>query len=159
MSLGLPDRNRYGGLQGRVLYQSYRGRMRPAAHYLAGPAAALGGPGLPVAAGGQRRHGSAGRACGRNVDGRRDPRRSIPPFARRTFRSWFPRSSGGPGDPVLLFVDTFTNYFTPDVGVATVRVLGCRLFTPADRPPAVLRADLDIDQTTGLRPADPGAAP
>jgi FAD/FMN-containing dehydrogenase/Fe-S oxidoreductase len=53
-----------------------------------------------------------------------DTRRTVPAFAARTFRSWFaehqPRTDG---TPVLLWPDTFTNYFTPEVGIAAVEVL------------------------------------
>jgi Fe-S oxidoreductase len=52
-----------------------------------------------------------------------DARRVPPPFARTTFRSWFADHPVSDGDPVLLWVDTFTNHFTPSVGVAAVRVL------------------------------------
>jgi FAD/FMN-containing dehydrogenase/Fe-S oxidoreductase len=51
--------------------------------------------------------------------------RSIPAFARETFRTWFrrrqPRNLGGA--PVLLWPDTFHNYFLPDTGKAAVEVL------------------------------------
>ncbi|HEX3209775.1 MAG TPA: FAD-binding and (Fe-S)-binding domain-containing protein, partial [Geminicoccaceae bacterium] len=53
------------------------------------------------------------------------PKRSFPPYARQTFRSWMkkhePRiASRG---TVLLFPDTFTNFFRPGTGVAAVEVL------------------------------------
>ncbi|HET8591311.1 MAG TPA: FAD-binding and (Fe-S)-binding domain-containing protein [Nakamurella sp.] len=51
--------------------------------------------------------------------------REIPRFARHTFTDWFaghqPEHPGG--DPVLLWPDTFTNYFQPDIAVAAVEVL------------------------------------
>ena len=51
--------------------------------------------------------------------------RDAPRFAERTFRRWFdehqPRHPDG--DRVLLWPDTFVNYFEPSVGVATVEVL------------------------------------
>ncbi len=51
--------------------------------------------------------------------------RSIPPFAPQTFRSWFqrrqPRNPGA--KPVLLWPDTFNNYFLPDTAKAAVEVL------------------------------------
>lgn len=106
-----------------VLYQSYKGRLRPPSHYSLGwlprwatlarvaprvinAAARLGGPAGLAAAG-------------------VDHRRHIPAFARQTFRSWFAANvpADAPGDEVALFVDTFTNHFTPEVGIATVRVL------------------------------------
>jgi Fe-S oxidoreductase len=61
--------------------------------------------------------------------------RSIPAFAPQTFRAWFqrrPTRSGG-GPPVLLWPDTFNNYFSPDTAKAAVRVLeaaGFQVFLP-----------------------------
>ena len=64
--------------------------------------------------------------------------RDMPPFARETFRAWFARREGGRagGRPVILWPDTFTNYFKPDHGKAAVAVLedaGCRVELPAGR--------------------------
>jgi FAD/FMN-containing dehydrogenase/Fe-S oxidoreductase len=51
--------------------------------------------------------------------------RDIPRFARRTFTDWFdghrPLHPGA--DPVLLWPDTFTNHFEPDIAIAAVHVL------------------------------------
>jgi FAD/FMN-containing dehydrogenase/Fe-S oxidoreductase len=51
--------------------------------------------------------------------------RSIPAFAPQTFRGWFnrrrPRNIGA--SPVLLWPDTFNNYFLPDTAKAAVEVL------------------------------------
>jgi FAD/FMN-containing dehydrogenase/Fe-S oxidoreductase len=53
-----------------------------------------------------------------------EPRRAVPGFAGAPFRSWFEGHDGpATGEPVLLWPDTFTNYFAPDVGVAAVEVL------------------------------------
>ncbi len=51
--------------------------------------------------------------------------RSIPAFARRTFRHWFSqrRPHNSQGTPVLLWPDTFNNYFLPDTAKAAVEVL------------------------------------
>jgi Fe-S oxidoreductase len=51
--------------------------------------------------------------------------RSIPPFAPRTFRDWFSRRERGNPQamPVLLWPDTFNNYFLPDTAKAAVGVL------------------------------------
>ncbi|GAA4203309.1 FAD-binding and (Fe-S)-binding domain-containing protein [Actinocatenispora rupis] len=114
-----------------VLHQTYRRRVRPASHYTLGwlprwarlaahaPAlanAALRAPGLSTVA---KRFGGI------------DARRSLPSFARTTFRRWFERHrpQSTDGDPVLLWVDTFTDHFTPEVGVAAVRVLEDAGFT------------------------------
>ncbi|HKG50970.1 MAG TPA: FAD-linked oxidase C-terminal domain-containing protein [Actinomycetales bacterium] len=55
-----------------------------------------------------------------------DPRRGLPAFAPQTFRRWFAGEGPGPegrhGD-VVLFVDTFTDAFSPEVGRAAVAVL------------------------------------
>lgn len=62
--------------------------------------------------------------------------RSIPALARSTFRSWFarrkPANSAAP--PVVLWPDTFNNYFHPETAVAAVEVLeaaGFQLRLPA----------------------------
>jgi FAD/FMN-containing dehydrogenase/Fe-S oxidoreductase len=66
------------------------------------------------------------------------PERSIPEFATQTFRSWWQqRQAAGEtlatGDPVILWADTFTNHFEPEVAKAAVEVLedaGCRVIVP-----------------------------
>jgi Fe-S oxidoreductase len=102
----------------------YAGRLRPRSAYAMGlipiwARLASHAPGLVNAA--LRAPGLAGvlkRAAG--VDVRREP----PAFAAHTFRSWFaghpPRHGGA---PVLLWPDTFTDHFTPEVGIAAVQVL------------------------------------
>ena len=51
--------------------------------------------------------------------------RSIPAFAPQTFRNWFSRRQlrNPEGAPVLLWPDTFNNYFLPDTATAAVEVL------------------------------------
>ena len=111
-----------------VLYQRYRRRPRPPAHYSLGwlprwarlasrapglANAALRAPGL---AGLAKRLGgidtTAAAAAVRRAD--------LPRLVRRPAGS--PAGSRA-GTPVLLWVDTFTDYFTPEVGRAAVRVL------------------------------------
>ncbi len=113
----------------QVLHQAYRGRLRPRDHYALGwlplwsrlatssPAAARMVNRLlavPAVASVAKRTGG--------IDGRRP----LPQFATMTFRDWFarhePAHSGG-GRCVLLWVDTFTDHFSPQVGIAAVRVL------------------------------------
>ncbi|HEX5404118.1 MAG TPA: FAD-binding and (Fe-S)-binding domain-containing protein [Pseudonocardiaceae bacterium] len=107
-----------------VLHQRYRGRLRPMAHYALGwlprwsrlaakvPAlanAVLAAPGLATVA--KRLAGV-------------DARRGLPRFARQGFRAWFAEHrSPADGRRVLLWVDTFTAHFSPQVGAAAVRVL------------------------------------
>ncbi len=63
-----------------------------------------------------------------------EPGRQAPALAGQTFRDWFARHQGpAAGTEVLLWPDTFTNYFTPEVGIAAVGVLedaGCRVRIP-----------------------------
>jgi FAD/FMN-containing dehydrogenase/Fe-S oxidoreductase len=63
------------------------------------------------------------------------PERAIPAFARRTFREWFGRKTGKEGSPhILLFPDTFTNFFQPEIAIAAVEVLescGFRVSIPS----------------------------
>jgi Fe-S oxidoreductase len=53
------------------------------------------------------------------------PEREIPAFAPQTFRSWFERRQpqNPKAAPVLLWPDTFNNYFLPDTAKAAVEVL------------------------------------
>jgi FAD/FMN-containing dehydrogenase/Fe-S oxidoreductase len=113
-----------------ALYQRYRGRLRPAAHYSLGwlPRWAALAARAPWLANGPLRVPAVAAAAKRL--GGIDQRRPLPAFARRNFRRWFAehqpgagRPVDGRGKPVLLWVDTFTNAFTPEVGQAAVRVL------------------------------------
>ena len=123
-----------GTYKAEVLYQRYRRRLRPPAHYALGwlprwAALASHAPGLANAALGQ----AALAAMAKRLGGI-DARRPLPRFAARSFRAWFaatqaatqtPRTQTGTptGTPVLLWVDTFTDHFAPEVGRAAVRVL------------------------------------
>jgi Fe-S oxidoreductase len=130
-----------------ALYQRYRRRVRPAAHYSLGwlPRwAALVGraPWLAGLANASLRAGPVA-ALAKRLGGI-DRRRGLPRFAAPSFRQWFdgrdavagptagvPAGAGDPhggvaaGDrkPVFLWVDTFTNAFSPQVGRAAVAVL------------------------------------
>jgi FAD/FMN-containing dehydrogenase/Fe-S oxidoreductase len=90
--------------------------------------------------------------------------RRIPPFASQTFRAWFARRQPRNRDslPVLLWPDTFNNYFHPATAQAAVDVLeaaGFRVFLPKenlccgrplydfgllDRAKSLLRRILDV---------------
>ncbi|RMF31522.1 MAG: hypothetical protein D6765_01625 [Bacteroidetes bacterium] len=53
-------------------------------------------------------------------------RRSLPPYARRSFVDWFarrPRPDFEPQGQVVLFADTYLNYHEPHIGRAAVRLL------------------------------------
>jgi FAD/FMN-containing dehydrogenase/Fe-S oxidoreductase len=105
-----------------ALHQAYRGRLRPITHYSLGwlprwARAASRAPRLANAL----LDGPAG-SVGKRLAGI-DRRRTPPRFATTTFRRWFETHPAANGDPVLLWVDTFTDYFSPQVGVAAVKVL------------------------------------
>ncbi|MDQ6648770.1 MAG: 4Fe-4S dicluster domain-containing protein, partial [Actinomycetota bacterium] len=107
-----------------VLHQTYRRRVRPASHYTLGmlPRWARWSSGLPGVA--NAALGVAPLAALAKRVGGIDARRPLPAFASETFRARFARRGGSmAGEPVLLWVDTFTDYFTPEVGLAAVEVL------------------------------------
>ena len=112
-----------------MLHQAYRGRLRPRSHYALGqlPRWARLASRLPAA--GQRGAGGPGLGRAARLAAGIEPRRSLPPFAAESFRSWYraPGRGGQPGRtgtaPVLLLVDTFTDFFAPEIGQAALRVL------------------------------------
>jgi Fe-S oxidoreductase len=112
------------------LAQHYRHRLRPRADYATGW--------LPVAARTLNRLHAAGavnalasvtplRRLGSRLAGLED--RDAPTFATESLQQWWQRRGRDlPHDPatrgtVLLWPDTFTNYFPPEVGIAAVEVL------------------------------------
>jgi len=112
----------------QVLHERYRGRLRPLTHYTLGR--------LPLwtrLAARTQRLASLLTAPGPHsrlisLLGGIDPRRRIPRLAPRTFRQWMAKRIDSPADlpdrrRVMLFVDTFTDAFRPEVGAAAVRVL------------------------------------
>jgi FAD/FMN-containing dehydrogenase/Fe-S oxidoreductase len=110
------------------LAHHYAGRLRPASHYSMGwlPVIARLATAVPGASGllnGAARvpllSGVAKRAGGI------DPRRDIPAFAGEPFPRWFrDREPGNRGGRrVVLWPDTFSSYFHPEVAQAAVRVL------------------------------------
>jgi FAD/FMN-containing dehydrogenase/Fe-S oxidoreductase len=64
------------------------------------------------------------------------PKRDLPRFAKQTFRAWFGgRNGAGDSRPeVVLFPDTFNNFYDPEVAIAGTRVLesaGFRVTIPS----------------------------
>jgi Fe-S oxidoreductase len=112
------------------LAHHYKGRLRPASHYSMGwlPAAALlaaRAPGLVNAAGRAPLLGRLIKAAG-GIDQHRD----LPAFARERFTRWHGRRGARQaGEKVILWPDTFTNSFHPEVGKAAVAVLEDAGFT------------------------------
>jgi Fe-S oxidoreductase len=61
--------------------------------------------------------------------------RSIPAFAPQTFKAWFKnhKPANGNGRRVILWPDTFNNYFFPETAIAATQVLessGCKVLVP-----------------------------
>jgi Fe-S oxidoreductase len=106
-----------------VLHRRYRRRPRPPSHYALGwlPRWARLAAHTPRLANATLRSASLSGLAKRA--GGIDARRELPAFAGQTFRSWFASRPSSAGTPVLLWVDTFTDHFSPDVGRAAVRVL------------------------------------
>ena len=107
----------------------YRGRLRPLSHYalgliywearLASRVPRLANALAPL---GKRLIGIA-------------PERSLPRFADQTFRAWWATraTESGHGERVILWPDTFVNFFEPRIGIAAVEVLeaaGCAVELP-----------------------------
>jgi FAD/FMN-containing dehydrogenase/Fe-S oxidoreductase len=111
------------------LAQHYRHRLRPRADYATGwlPQAARTVDRLQLAAVFNRLSGVRPlRRLGSRMAGLED--RDPPAFATESFQSWFasrlpPRPSARSRGRVLIWPDTFTNYFHPHVGRAAVAVL------------------------------------
>jgi Fe-S oxidoreductase len=107
------------------LYHHYRGRLRPLAHYSMGwlPVLARIASTAPAAVNAvlsSRFAGLLKRMGG--VAGNRP----LPLFARRSLTRWFgarPRAASSGQPRVVLWPDTFSNYFTAEAGVAAVEVL------------------------------------
>jgi FAD/FMN-containing dehydrogenase/Fe-S oxidoreductase len=109
------------------LSHRYRGRLRPRAAYSLGlihrwARLASAVPGLVNAIS----HAPVISAALKKMAGVA-PEREAPRFARRTFRRWFATHSRaarvGTRGSVLLWPDTFTNHFHPEVAAAAVEVL------------------------------------
>jgi Fe-S oxidoreductase len=106
-----------------VLYQRFRRRLRPASHYALGwlprwARLATRSPRLANAALTPKPLA----ALAKRVGGI-DQRRPLPRFAEQPFRAWFAQHPVADGRPVMLWLDTFTNGFSPSVGIAAVQVL------------------------------------
>ncbi|HET9893879.1 MAG TPA: FAD-linked oxidase C-terminal domain-containing protein [Streptosporangiaceae bacterium] len=118
------------------LAHHYHRRLRPMAHYSMGwlPSLARLASAAPALVNGLAH--APGLAAAIKLAGGIDSRRDLPRFAARSFTSWFGRQSPRRrGNPVILWPDTFTNYFHPEVGQAAVAVLeaaGFEVEVPAE---------------------------
>ncbi|MFD0522578.1 FAD-binding and (Fe-S)-binding domain-containing protein [Paractinoplanes durhamensis] len=118
-----------------VLHQSYQRRVRPRSHYSLGwlPRWSRLAARMPRLA--NRLTTLPGlRGLALYFAGV-DARRNIPAFAPQTFRQWFAaQTPPAVGTPVLLFVDSFTDHFSPEVGKAAVEVLTAAGYAPRSPP-------------------------
>ena len=114
------------------LHHHYRGRLRPRSHYSLGwlpVVARVAGvvPGVVNAL----TQAPGLRTLAKAVGGL-EPERDLPVFAPERFSRWYrrrgPRGDGSRGD-VLLWPDTFTEFFQPHIGQAAVAVLEDAGFT------------------------------
>ncbi|MGY2701992.1 (Fe-S)-binding protein [Nocardioides sp. HB32] len=110
------------------LHQHYRHRLRPRADYATGflPSAAMVIDRLRIAPAVNRLAAMPRlRRLGTRAAGLED--REVPRFAHRSLQRWLrdhrPAPGAGRRGTVLLWPDTFTNHFHPEVGIAAVRVL------------------------------------
>ncbi|GID94137.1 FAD-binding and (Fe-S)-binding domain-containing protein [Amorphoplanes digitatis] len=113
-----------------VLHQSYRGRLRPRSHYTLGrlPFWARLAGWTPRLANAAVRLPGLGRLALWLAGV--DRRRSVPAFARRPFRRGFTPAAAQGRKPVVLFADSFSDAFSPEVAEATVRVLRAAGYEP-----------------------------
>lgn len=106
------------------VFQHYRRRVRPASHYSMGwlplwAKMAAMAPGLVNWIAGVRPAAALVKRFGGIA-----PERDLPRFAkRRAVREFRSFSSSSAGTPILLWPDTFSTYFQPDIGKAAVDVL------------------------------------
>jgi FAD/FMN-containing dehydrogenase/Fe-S oxidoreductase len=114
----------------------YEGRLRPRSHYFLGRVErwarlASMAPGLA-----NFLTQTAGLSAVAKFVAGLDQERRLPAFARQTFRDGFRAGNDG-GRRVLLWTDTFTNFFEPEIAHAAVEVLQAAGFT-VRLPPAGL---------------------
>ncbi|WP_305787189.1 FAD-binding and (Fe-S)-binding domain-containing protein [Symbioplanes lichenis] len=112
-----------------VLHQTYSGKVRPRSHYSLGKLpfwARLAGWTPRLANAATRLPGL--RSLALWLAGV-DKRRSVPAFARKPFRRTF-RARPSALKPVVLFADSFSDAFSPEVAEATVRVLRAAGYEP-----------------------------
>ncbi|MEV0706687.1 FAD-binding and (Fe-S)-binding domain-containing protein [Nocardia aurea] len=122
-----------------ALYRRYRRRPRPVDHYTLGwlPRWLRVATRVPRLANALARSDRL-RRTGLRAAGM-DPRRAVPVLAERSFRRiWRARrpTESGNGPEVMLWIDTFTDAFDPQIALAAVRLvesLGYRVVVPRAR--------------------------
>ncbi|GLZ31546.1 lactate dehydrogenase [Lentzea sp. NBRC 105346] len=122
------------------LHHHYKGRIRPASHY------SMGWLPLWLRLNLVNRLTTRFRALGGIA-----PERELPTPARRTLQKLV--KTKGEGTPVLLFPDTFTNHFEPDIGVDAANVLA-HLGHRVEVPPGTVCCGLTWHSTGQLGMAE-----
>ncbi|MFL6118128.1 FAD-binding and (Fe-S)-binding domain-containing protein, partial [Actinophytocola sp.] len=119
------------------LHHHYKRRLRPASHYSMGwlPLWLRLASRLPRTANRAMASPRLSRLLKRL--GGIAPERALPPVATETLTHWLRHNPGSGGQPVVLWPDTFTNFFTPSAGIAAVRVLRAAGFDPVLPPGSV----------------------
>ncbi|WP_133904341.1 FAD-binding and (Fe-S)-binding domain-containing protein [Actinophytocola oryzae] len=112
------------------LHHHYRRRVRPASHYSMGwlPLWLRVASRMPALA--NRTMASPRLSKLLKRLGGIAPQRDLPSVAPEPFTTWLRGNPGTGGEPVVLWPDTFTNFFSPSVGVAAVKVLRAAGFDP-----------------------------
>jgi FAD/FMN-containing dehydrogenase/Fe-S oxidoreductase len=111
------------------LHHHYKRRVRPASHYSMGwlPLWLRAAARMPRVANAAMTRPRLSRTLKRMGGIARE--RELPVIAQEPFTRWLSRNPGS-GRPVVLWPDTFTNFFTPSAGIAAVRVLRAAGFNP-----------------------------
>ena len=122
---GLPRRRGHGDVQGGVPLSLLEGQAPPPLGLRLRPHPLVGARGICRAGPRQLLHADAGALRPRSIRRGNRAGEKIPRFAARTFRAWFESRVPSPGSrsPVLLFPDTFNNFFNPGTARAAVEVL------------------------------------
>jgi FAD/FMN-containing dehydrogenase/Fe-S oxidoreductase len=112
------------------LHQHYKRRVRPASHYSMGwlPVWLRLASRMPTVA--NKTMSSPGLSRLLKRVGGIAPERTLPTVATESFTRWLKKNPGTGGEPVVLWPDTFTNYFSPSAGIAAVKVLRAAGFDP-----------------------------
>ena len=138
------------------LHHHYQGRLRPRAAYAMGLIPWWARLGLARPRAGQRR-GASGRSASlkkaRRHRSRAQPACLRPPDVPGLVP---PRPAGDPGRPVLLWPDTFTNFFQPEIARSRRRGAGGRRARGGDPPPG--RSAAAARSTTSACSTSPGAS-
>ena len=101
--------------------------------------------GSPHGAAGEPRDGIRADGCSMKRCSAIDRRRTLPQLSRTTLASRM-RNKSAPDANVLLFNDTFTNYYDPEIGIAAWEVMEAAGLKIALAPEPLLRQTDDLER-------------